>query len=133
MKRSRTDHFAVGALDVDNHEILLAIVGAAQAKQPPVLVEVSHGEVGVIGRPDVRSVVDNYQAGTTSRPTSTSTTAPASTRRGQHRRGLSSSTSTTAHPGEYAIVELIEPVIQTVQDAVEERIDLFAAAGHARP
>ena len=36
------------------------------------------------------------------------------------------------HPDEYAIVKLIEPVIQAVQDVVEERIDVFGSAGQAR-
>jgi fructose-bisphosphate aldolase class II len=37
------------------------------------------------------------------------------------------------HPDEYAIVRLIGPIIRAVQDVVEERIDLFGSAGHARP
>jgi fructose/tagatose bisphosphate aldolase len=41
MRRSRREHFAVGAFNVDNQETLLAIVRAAQAKRSPVLVEVS--------------------------------------------------------------------------------------------
>ncbi|MBV9048173.1 MAG: class II fructose-bisphosphate aldolase, partial [Solirubrobacterales bacterium] len=40
MRRSRHEHFAVGAFNVDNQETLLAIVRAAQAKESPVLVEV---------------------------------------------------------------------------------------------
>src|ERR1700760_2868812 len=62
MRRSRREHFAVGAFNVDNQETLLAIVRAAQAKQAPVLVEVSHGEVAVIGLANMRSMVDNYRA-----------------------------------------------------------------------
>jgi fructose/tagatose bisphosphate aldolase len=49
MRRSRREHFAVGAFNVDNQETLLAIVRAAQAKEAPVLVEVSRDEVSMIG------------------------------------------------------------------------------------
>jgi fructose-bisphosphate aldolase, class II len=37
------------------------------------------------------------------------------------------------HPDEYALVKLIEPVIEAVQDVVEQRIDLFGATGRAQP
>jgi fructose-bisphosphate aldolase, class II len=62
MRRSRQEHFAVGAFNVDNQETLLAIARAARAKNAPVLVEVSHGEVGIIGLANMRSLVDNYRA-----------------------------------------------------------------------
>jgi fructose-bisphosphate aldolase, class II len=62
MARSRAEKFAVGAFNVDNQETLLAIARAARAKQAPVLVEVSHGEVEVIGLANMRSLVDNYRA-----------------------------------------------------------------------
>ncbi|HTX07693.1 MAG TPA: class II fructose-bisphosphate aldolase [Solirubrobacteraceae bacterium] len=62
MDRSREEHFAVGAFNVDNQETLLAIARAARAKNAPVLVEVSHGEVAVIGLANMRSLVDNYRA-----------------------------------------------------------------------
>ena len=62
MRRARTEHFAVGAFNVDNQETLLAIVRAAQVKQAPVLAEVSHGEVNVIGLANMRALVDNYRA-----------------------------------------------------------------------
>jgi fructose-bisphosphate aldolase class II len=61
MRRSRREHFAVGAFNVDNQETLLAIVRAAQAKDSPVLVEVSHDEVSMIGLANMRSLVDNYR------------------------------------------------------------------------
>ena len=61
MRRSRREHFAVGAFNVDNQETLLAIVRAAQAKEAPVLVEVSHDEVSMIGLANIRSMVDNYR------------------------------------------------------------------------
>jgi fructose-bisphosphate aldolase class II len=62
MKRSREEHFAVGAFNVDNQETLIAIARAAQARRSPVLVEVSHGEVAVIGLRNIRSLVDNYRS-----------------------------------------------------------------------
>ena len=61
MRRSRREHFAVGAFNVDNQETLLAIVRAAQAKDSPVLAEVSHDEVSMIGLANIRSLVDNYR------------------------------------------------------------------------
>lgn len=62
MERSRAERFAVGAFNVDNQETLLAIARAAQAKDSPVLVEVSHGEVQAIGLANLRDMVDNYRA-----------------------------------------------------------------------
>jgi fructose-bisphosphate aldolase class II len=62
MERSREEHFAVGAFNVDNQETLVAVARAAQAKDSPVLVEVSHGEVQAIGLANLRDMVDNYRA-----------------------------------------------------------------------
>jgi fructose-bisphosphate aldolase class II len=62
MERARAEHFAVGAFNVDNQETLVAIARAAQVKDAPVLVEVSHGEVEVIGLANMRSLVDNYRS-----------------------------------------------------------------------
>lgn len=62
MRRSREGGFAVGAFNVDNQETLVAIARAAQAKDAPVLVELSHGEVEAIGLANMRSLVDNYRA-----------------------------------------------------------------------
>ena len=61
MQRSRQQHFAVGAFNVDNQETLLAIVRAAQKLQAPVLVEVSHNEVEAMGLENLRDLVDNYK------------------------------------------------------------------------
>src|SRR3984957_3145379 len=61
MVRSRAERFAVGAFNVDNQETLLAIVRAAQAKNAPVLVELSHSEAQMIGLANIRSLVDNYR------------------------------------------------------------------------
>lgn len=61
MQRSRQQHFAVGAFNIDNQETLIAIARAAQAKHAPVLVEVSAGEVEALGLENVRDLVDNYR------------------------------------------------------------------------
>ncbi len=59
--RTRTEKFAVGAFNVDNQETLVAIARAAKAKNAPVLVEVSQGEVDAIGLANMRDLVDNYK------------------------------------------------------------------------
>lgn len=61
MQRSRQQHFAVGAFNIDNQETLIAVCRAAQAKNAPVLIEVSHGEVEAIGLDNIRDMVDNYK------------------------------------------------------------------------
>ncbi|HSE61213.1 MAG TPA: class II fructose-bisphosphate aldolase [Candidatus Saccharimonadales bacterium] len=61
MMRSRQQHFAVGAFNVDNQETLIAVCKAAQSKQAPVLVEVSEGEVKALGLDNIRDMVDNYK------------------------------------------------------------------------
>ncbi|NBU33570.1 class II fructose-bisphosphate aldolase [bacterium] len=61
MARARTEKFAVGAFNLDNQETLIAVVRAAKAKQAPVMVEVSKGEVDALGLDNVRDMVDNYK------------------------------------------------------------------------
>lgn len=61
MQRSRAQHFAVGAFNIDNQETLIAVARAAHAKQAPVLIEVSHGEVAAMGLDNIRDLVDNYK------------------------------------------------------------------------
>jgi len=61
MQRSRQQHFAVGAFNIDNQETLIAIARAAQKLNAPVLVEVSQGEVEAMGVDNVRTLVDNYK------------------------------------------------------------------------
>ncbi|EDK72226.1 ketose-bisphosphate aldolase, class-II [candidate division TM7 genomosp. GTL1] len=61
MQRSRQQHFAVGAFNVDNQETLIAVSKAAQEKNSPVLIEVSHGEVKALGLENIRDMVDNYR------------------------------------------------------------------------
>lgn len=60
MERSRKEKFAVGAFNLDNQETLIAVCRAAKAKKSPVLVELSQGEVEVMGLENVRDMVDNY-------------------------------------------------------------------------
>ena len=59
--RTRNEKFALGAFNVDNQETLKAVALAAAAKQAPVLVEVSQGEVEAIGLHNIRCMVDNYK------------------------------------------------------------------------
>jgi fructose-bisphosphate aldolase, class II len=61
MQRSRQQHFAVGAFNIDNQETLIAVCRAAQKLQSPVMVEVSEGEVKALGLDNVRDMVDNYK------------------------------------------------------------------------
>jgi fructose-bisphosphate aldolase class II len=61
MARARDEHFAVGAFNLDNQETLIAVARAAKAKNAPVLVELSHGEVEALGLDNVRDLVDNYK------------------------------------------------------------------------
>jgi len=60
-KRARSEHFALGAFNLDNQETLIAVTRAAVAKKAPVLVEVSKGEVDAIGLDNIRDMVDNYK------------------------------------------------------------------------
>jgi len=60
-QRTRRQHFAVGAFNIDNQETLIAVSRAAQKLKSPVLVEVSHGEVKALGLENIRSMVDNYK------------------------------------------------------------------------
>lgn len=61
MQRSRNQHFAVGAFNIDNQETMLAVAKAAQKLNAPVMVEVSDGEVKAMGLENVRDMVDNYK------------------------------------------------------------------------
>lgn len=61
MQRAREQRFALGAFNLDNQETLIAVARAAKAKNAPVLVEVSQGEVDALGLENVRDMVDNYK------------------------------------------------------------------------
>jgi len=62
MQRSREQHFAVGAFNIDNQETLIAIARAAQKLNSPVMVELSKSEASSIGLQNVRDLVDNYKS-----------------------------------------------------------------------
>lgn len=61
MQRSRSQHFAVGAFNIDNQETLVAVARAAQKLRAPVMVEVSDGEAKALGLENIRDMVDNYR------------------------------------------------------------------------
>lgn len=61
MARARVEKFALGAFNLDNQETLIAVARAAKAKQAPLMVEVSQGEVEALGLENVRDMVDNYK------------------------------------------------------------------------
>ena len=61
MQRTRQQHFAVGAFNIDNQETLIAVARAAQKLNAPVMVEVSDSEVRALGLENVRDMVDNYR------------------------------------------------------------------------
>jgi fructose-bisphosphate aldolase class II len=61
MARARSEHFALGAFNLDNQETLIAVARAAAAKNAPVLVEVTDGELKILGLDNVRDMVDNYK------------------------------------------------------------------------
>ena len=61
-ERARKGHYALGAFNLDNQETLKAVTLAAKAKNAPILVEVSKGEVDALGLDNVRDLVDNYKA-----------------------------------------------------------------------
>jgi fructose-bisphosphate aldolase, class II len=62
MAQARAEHWAFGAFNLDDEATLKAVVQAAKAKNAPVLVEVSQGEVDDIGIYNVRDLVDNFKA-----------------------------------------------------------------------
>lgn len=61
MEKARTEHFAVGAFNIDNQETLVAICKAAQKMNAPALIELSQGEVDAIGLSNARDMVTNYR------------------------------------------------------------------------
>jgi fructose-bisphosphate aldolase class II len=61
MVQARTQHWAFGAFNLDDEPTLKAVAAAAKAKNAPVLVEVSAGEVTDIGIDNVRDLVDNIK------------------------------------------------------------------------
>lgn len=61
MATARAEHWAFGAFNLDDEPTLKAVAAAAKAKNAPVLVEVSAGEVSDIGIENVRDMVDNIK------------------------------------------------------------------------
>lgn len=61
MAQARNEHWAFGAFNLDDEPTLKAVAAAAKAKNAPVLVEVSAGEVSDIGLENVRDLVDNIK------------------------------------------------------------------------
>lgn len=61
MARARAEHYAFGAFNLDDEATLKAVARAAAARNAPVLVEVSQGEVDTIGLSNVRDMVDNFK------------------------------------------------------------------------
>lgn len=61
MAQARKEHWAFGAFNLDDEPTLKAVAAAAKAKNAPVLVEVSAGEVSDIGIESVRDLVDNIK------------------------------------------------------------------------
>ena len=62
MQRSCDQNFSIGAFNMDNQDVLIAISRAAKKLNSPVLVEVTHDEITAIGIQNVRDLVDNYKA-----------------------------------------------------------------------
>jgi len=61
MQRSRQEHFAVGAFNIDNQDTIIAVAQAAQRLNAPILVEVTHDEVDSMGLDNIRDMIDNYK------------------------------------------------------------------------
>jgi fructose-bisphosphate aldolase class II len=61
MAQARAEKWAFGAFNLDDEATLKAVVQAASAKNAPVLVEVSQGEVDDMGLDNVRDMVDNFK------------------------------------------------------------------------
>ena len=61
MDEARRNQWAFGAFNLDDATTLKAVVRAAAAKNAPVLVEVSQGEVDDLGLDNVRDMVDNFR------------------------------------------------------------------------
>jgi fructose-bisphosphate aldolase class II len=59
MDRTRAEHFAVGAFNADDLSTLRAICGAARASAAPVLIELSHAEIEMLGLANARDILDN--------------------------------------------------------------------------
>lgn len=61
MQRARRQKFAVGAFNIDNQDILIAIAKSASKLCAPVIVSLSQREIDSIGLDNARDMVDNYR------------------------------------------------------------------------
>ena len=61
LTKAQEEGFAIGAFNVANLETLKAIVGAAQKKQSPVIIEASSGESSFVGIRALRYLIDAYK------------------------------------------------------------------------
>lgn len=61
MAQARAEHWAFGAFNLDDEPTLKAVAAAAKAKNAPVLVEATAGEVADWGLDNIRDVVDNIK------------------------------------------------------------------------
>lgn len=61
MQRSRQQHFAVGAFNIDNQDTMIAVMKAAQKMNAPIMVEITHDEVAAMGLDNTRDMIDNYK------------------------------------------------------------------------
>ncbi len=61
MHRAREGGYALGAFNIDNQDTLIAIARASKAKNAPLMIEVSKGEVDALGLENIRDMVDNYR------------------------------------------------------------------------
>jgi fructose-bisphosphate aldolase, class II len=61
MHRAKEQKFAIGAFNIDNLETLIAVARAADKHKAPVMVELSQGEVDLLGLDNVRDLVDNFK------------------------------------------------------------------------
>lgn len=61
MQRSRQQHFAVGAFNIDNQDTMISVFRAAQKLRSPILVEVTRDEILAMGLENIRDLVDNYK------------------------------------------------------------------------
>jgi fructose-bisphosphate aldolase, class II len=59
-ERARKEKFAIGAFNIDNQETMIAVARAHKAKNAPVMVEASDGEVKALGIKNIRDMVNNY-------------------------------------------------------------------------
>lgn len=58
-EKANAGQYAIGAFNVDNVDVLKAVLDAAEENKSPVIIALSPGQVNFIGKNHVRSVLDN--------------------------------------------------------------------------